>query len=362
LSPRRQYLLFFGLIVSVTVAAFVLGRPRASASLLDSVPRDAWLVATIDVPAVRASPLAKPILGGAEKTPIPGLGALVARCGFDPVARLREVVVTSPENGERGDFGIAFSGDFTKDELSKCAENVIRGRGGAPATSTRGGFTLVEDTGDGKRARLAYREGGPYLVGSGVWLDAMIDATERKAERMQAQHAELRAALIGKSGTAPAIMVTALLPASVRDKLKADLGPELGAEGDKAYAGVLAVSAAGLAVSLGGQPANGGTAAASTTEVTAELRCESASACDEVKKLIERKRLAFSRDMTVRLVGLGPLLDSLGVDGQGSSLTASAHASSDELARGIQRIIDYKSRLAPAAPGPSGQGPGETPR
>jgi len=331
----------------VTVAAFVLGRPRASPSLLDSVPRDAWLVATIDVSAVRASPLARPILGGGDKTPIPGLGALVARCGFDPVARLREVVVTSPESGERGDFGVAFSGDFTKDELSRCAENVIRARGGSPVTSTRGGFTRVEDTGDAKHARLAYREGGPFLVGSGAWLDAMIDATERKGERMQAQHTELRGALLGKSGTAPAILVTALLPASVRDKLKADLGPELGGEGDKAYAGVLAVSAAGLAVSLGGAAADGGTATSSTTEVTAELRCESASACDEVKQLIERKRLAFSRDMTVRLVGLGPLLDSLGVDGRGSSLSVNARAPSDELARGFQRILDFKSRNVP---------------
>jgi hypothetical protein len=363
LSQRRQYLLFFGLIVSVIVAAFVLGRPRGYPSLLDSVPRDAWLVATIDVSAVRASPLAKPILGGGDKTAIPGLGALVARCGFDPLARLREVVVTSPESGERGDFGIAFSGDFTKDELSKCAENVIRARGGSPATSTRGGFTLVEDTGDAKHARLAYREGGPYLVGSGAWLDAMIDATERKADRMQAQHTELRAALVGKTGTAPAVMVTALLPASVRDKLKTDLGPELGGEGDKAYAGVLAVGSAGLALSLGGQAADGGT---STTEVAAELRCESASACDEVKKLIERKRIGFSRDMTIRLVGLGPLLESLVVDGQGPSLTASAHASSDELARALQRIVDFKSRSAPAqpppplpaAPGPGGQNAG----
>lgn len=356
MSPRRQYLLFFGLSVSVIAAAFVLGRPRASASLLDSVPRDSWLVATLDVPALRTSPLARPILGTGDKTPIPGLGPLVARCGFDPVARLREVVVTSPENGERGDFGVAFSGDFTKDELSKCAENVIRARGGNPATSTRGGFTLVEDTGDATHARLAYREGGPFLVGSGAWLDAMIDATERKGDRMRSEHTELRAALAGKGGAAPALVVTALLPASVRDKLKADLGPELGAEGDKAYAGVLAVSAAGIAVRLGGHaanaPANGAT---STTEITAELRCEAASSCDEVKKLIERKRLAFSRDLTVRLIGLGPLLDSLVIDARGGALSLGAQASSDELARGIQRIIDFKSRPAPTpvpAPAP----------
>jgi hypothetical protein len=363
LSQRRQYLLFFGLVLAVIAIAFAVGRSRTPASLLDSVPRDAWLVATIDIAALRASPLARPILGAGEKTPIPGLGSLVARCGFDPVARLREAVVTSPENGERGDFGLAFTGDFTKDELSRCAENVIRARGGSPSASTRGSFTLVEDTGDAGHTRLAYREGGPFLVGSGGWLDAMIDATDHKGDRVRVEHTELRAALAGKGGGTPAIVVTALLPAAVRDKLKADLGPELGGAGDKAYAGVLAVNAAGLAIRLGGGPADSG---ASTTDIAAELRCETDAACDEVKKLIERKRLAFQRDLTVRLIGLGPLLDSLGVDGKGTSLTATAHASTDELARGLQRVIDFKSRPSPApalapaqpAPPPAGSTPG----
>jgi hypothetical protein len=367
LSQRRQYLLFFGLVVAVIGAAFALGRSRTPPSILDSVPRDAWLVATIDIAALRASPLAKPLLGAREKTPIPGLGSLVARCGFDPVARLREAVVTAPENGERGDFGLAFTGDFTKDELSKCAENVIRARGGSPSASTRGSFTLVEDTGDPAHARLAFREGGPFLVGSGRWLDAMIDATDHKGERVRVEHTQLRAALAGKGGGTPAIVVTALLPATVRDKLKAELGPELGGAGDKAYAGVLAVNAAGVAIRLTGGAGGPADSGASTTEVAAELRCETDSACDEVKKLVERKRLSFQRDLTVRIIGLGPLLDSLSVDGKGTSLTASAHASTDELARGIQRVIDFKSRPSPAptptppqpvpAPGTAAPGP-----
>jgi hypothetical protein len=366
LTQRRQYFLFFGLVLAVIAAAFAFGRSRGPATLLDSVPRDAWLVATVDVAALRGSPLAKPLLGEGDKTPIPGLGPLVAQCGFDPLARLRDVVVMSPENGERGEFGVAFSGDFTKDELAKCAENVIRARGGSPAASTRGGFTLVADTADASHARLAYREGGPFLVGSGAWLDAMIDATEKKTERLRPEHLELRAALASKSGTPPAIVVTALLPASVRDKLKADLGPELGGAGDKAYAGVLAVSAAGVALRTGGPP--GSDPAASTTELFAELRCETNSACEEVKNLIDRKRLAFARDLMVRVIGLGPLLDSLTVDGHGPSLTLAAHASTGELARGIQRVIDFKSHptsllpglsgAPPAAPVPSGSGPG----
>jgi len=353
-SQRRQYLVFLAIVLSViaTFAALARLRRTVAAALLDTVPRDAWLVATLDVAALRASPLARPLLGNGESTPLPGLGSLTARCGFDPVARLRELVVTSPEGGERGDFGVAFTGDFTRDELSLCAQRVIRARGGSPATSTRGGFMLVEDTSDAMHARLAYREGGPFLVGRGAWLDSMIDATEGKAERLRFAHEDLRIALAAKSAPPPALVVTALLPASVRDTLKAELGPGVGGHGDRGSAAVLAVSAAGLAVSLGVPEAQVGS---STTELTAEMRCETPVACDEVKKLIERKRLAFSRDLTMQRVGLGPLLDSLTVDAHGAALTATARASSDELSRGVGRILDVTVRV-PSFPAPSASG------
>jgi hypothetical protein len=340
-SSRRQYSVFFGLVVAVIAVVVALGRARGAARLLDTVPRDAWLVATLDVAALRASPVARPLLAAGESGPIPGLSSLTARCGFDPVARLRELVVTSPEGGERGDFGVAFTGDFTRDELARCADRVIRARGGSPATSARGGFTLVEDRSDAMHARLAYREGGPFLVGRGAWLDAMIDATEDEGPRLRSEHTDLRAALAGKSNAPRALVVTALLPASVRDQIRAELGPEVGGESGRAYAGVLAVSAAGLAVSLG-SPSD-----PETTELAAEMRCESSSACDEVKKLLERERLALAGDLAVRLIGLGPLLESLAVDARGPSLRVSAHASNTDLARGIERIVDFAGRAAP---------------
>ena len=117
---------------------------------------------------------------------------------------------------------------------------------------------------------------------------------------------------------------------------------ELGGEGEKSFAGVLGVSAVGLAVGTGGP--------GSTTDLTVEMHCESASACDEVDKLVERKRLAFSRDMGVRLVGLGPLLDSLAVASHGVTLSASASAPTDDLARAVQRVLDFRSRLGGAPP------------
>ncbi len=349
MQSRRQYALFFALVAAVVVAAFALGRPR-KATLLDAVPRDSWLVVTVDAKAVRDSPLAKPLLAGGDRSAVPGL---VAQCGFDPVLRLREVAVTSPENGERGDFGVAFTGDFTRDELVACASSTIRARGGSPSTTTRGSFSVVEDAHDAKHARVAYREGGPFLVGRGAWLDAMIDAVEGKGPRMRDEHRVLREQLAPGSGASPrAVLLTALLPSALRDRLRSEVSAEVGGEdgkGASTFVAVLGVSAAGLALGTGGD--------GSTTELAARFECETASACDEVKTFIERKRLAFSRDLGVRLVGLGPVLDALTVESHGSVVTAATRAPTSDLARGVQRALDFASRPAARPPAPAASSP-----
>jgi hypothetical protein len=304
------------------------------------VPRDAWLVARIDVATLRQSPIAKSVLGSGSATIVPGLGSLGDTCGFDPLARLHELVMASPEGGERGDFGVAFSGDFSREELAACADKVIRAHGGRPSSSTRGDFTVIEDGASAKHARVAYREGGPFLVGHGPWLDAMIDAADGKVERERHEHADLRAALEKRGGAARSILVTAVLPKALRERLKAELAGQAAGSGaandvDRAYASVLAVEQAGVSVASGGP--------GSTTEVAVELRCESQHDCEAVRDVGERKRLALSRDFGVRIIGLGPLLDSLNVEVHGSSLTAAAHGPTDDLARVVQRAVDLRS-------------------
>jgi hypothetical protein len=360
-QSRRQYIVFFGLVALVLTAGILLARwrrPRTSTAL-SAVPRDAWLVARVDVAALRQSPLAKPVLGSGSAAIMPGLGSLGETCGFDPVARLRELVVASPEGGERGDFGVAFAGDFSKDELASCADKVIRARGGRPSSSVRGDFTVIEDSASGKRARVAYRDGGPFLVGHGSWLDAMIDAADGKGERERPEHGDLRRAFEKRGGPAGSVQVTAVLPKSLRERLKGELaGQATGNAGsgsgpsdaDRAYASVLAVEQAGVSLASGG--------AGSTTDIAIELRCETQPDCEAVRDLTERKRLALSRDFGVRILGLGPLLDSLTVEVHGTSLAAAAHAPTDDLARVVQRAVDLQSLRPPpqgssATPAPS---------
>jgi hypothetical protein len=333
LSPRFQYIVFFGLAGLVAVGAAVIGKRRHPVDVLTAVPRGAWLLATVDVAALRPSPVAQALVG-ADGVTVPGLGRLADACGFEPLAHLTEVALVAPE-GE-GEFGVAFAGDFDKRALSECASRIVRARGGEPRTETHGSFTLVgpggTDTtgGEAKHARLAYRDGGPFLVGRGAWLLTMIDAVDGKVERAAPELLALRASLAKpedtRGGTAPprSIVVTALLPKGTRDQLRAEV-EDHAAPPNAAYAGILAVDRIGVAVATG--------APGSMTALTAEVHCETAEACAAVKTLVEQRRFAASGNPAFRLLGLGAAIDSLVVEARGPALSAHAEAPTDALAR-----------------------------
>jgi len=353
-SARSLALLVVAVLAVGAVGGVLLARSKrpSPAGALAAVPHDAWLVAVVDVASLRASPIAKTAFGAGSSTLVPGVGSVVELCGFDPIARLREVVVASPEGGDPGDFGLAFTGEFSKGELAACAEKVIRSRLGQPSTTARGSFALIEDdaarAGGQHLARVAYREGGPFVVGRGAWLDAMIDAVDGKVERERPEHAALRDALSKSAAGARTVLVTAVLPKGLRERLKSEMAGELAgggtaAQAQEAYAGVLGVEQAGLSIGTGGP--------ASSTDIAAELRCETPSDCEAVRDLLQQKRLALSRNLGVRIIGLGGLLDSFAVEVRGRSLSASAHASTDDLARAVERTTSLLStRRPPAAP------------
>jgi hypothetical protein len=270
---------------------------------------------------------------------VPGLGSLADACGFDPLARLTELAVCSPEGGERGDFGLVFAGDLGKDELARCADKVIRARGGQPRTSVQGAFTMLEDTTDAAHTRVAYREGGPFLVGRGAWLDAMMAAASGKDPGPSSAHLALRERLREPGETRPTVLLTALLPSALRQRLKAEVTD---AAQEREYSSVLSVDQAGLALTTG--------PTGSTTRVAAQLHCETADACAEVQRLLDNKRLALSRDFGVRLVGLGPLLDSMTLRADGAALSLAASAPTDALAKAIERVLAYRSRAGEGPP------------
>jgi hypothetical protein len=327
LSPRRQYAAFFALVALAVVTALLVAHKRSRGTVLSAVPRDAWLLATVDVETLRPSPLAQALVGSGGVT-IPGLGKVSDACGFEPLARLTEVALVAPE--AEGDFGLAFEGDIGKTELARCAEQVLRVRGGNPSTEPRGSFVVVGDAAEGARARLAYRDGGPFLVGRGQWLATMIDAVDGKAERASPELLALRTHLSGHRGKAggPAVVVAALLPRTMRDQLRGEM-QDPSRESDS-YAAVLSVDRAGFSLETG--------PSGSTTFLDAELHCESADACAQVKVLIERKRFAASASPALRLAGLGAAIDSLAVEQNGQTLAVKAEVPTDDLARVAARF------------------------
>jgi hypothetical protein len=296
---------------------------RASGAPIDAMPAASYLVATIDVAALRASPLYAKVF---DKEKTFGLADLALACGFDPMSRIEELDVAIPEAGQAGDFGVAASAQVTREELVRCAENVASARGEARETQAIGRFQLLEDD---KGHALAVRDNGTILVGKGGWIRTMIAASESETPSLRAnrEHMALRDALVPQ-GTRPLLVATALLPKDLRDRIKRDMGAELGEGAGAIMAGVLGVSAAGIALRITGE---------GRLEARAELRCESGEACSEVKKLILAKRLSWSQDLGLRIVGFGPPIDALEVETHGASLTATTNAGAGELAAAIDR-------------------------
>jgi hypothetical protein len=334
---------------TATVAAFLLfggATLRASETRpVDAIPRDAFLVATVDAAELRRSPLYTVVFGKESPTGLPradalspqalGLTKLEGACGFDPLSRIDSLALAVPEEGDRGELGVAARVRVTEDELGRCATAV---RKGPTETKHMSGFAVVEANGeDAARPRLGYGH-GLLVAGRGAWFDAMLAAADHKAPNIGASqaHAALRTALTSREGWhVPTVLVTVLLPRTLRERLRTEMGAEIGAKdaSQAIMAGVLGVSSAGIALRSG-----------SNLDAAAELVCDTEDACAAVEKLILKKRFEASREMMLRMIGLGPLLDSVQVERTGSRVRVTATANAEHLASTIDRVLRYRAR------------------
>jgi hypothetical protein len=323
--------------------AFVVmrGGGGAAAEPIDAAPKASFLVGTVDVEELRRSPLYEALAGkdGGPTARALGMGKLADACGFDPLARLQRVAVAVPEEGERGDFGVAARVEVKKSELEACTRALTAERGDRAETREVGGFVVLDT---GKDSRIAYGQGGLLLVARSAWLEAMIATAERKAPGVKdaPEHAALRASLTSREGFGkPTLLATAILPRALRDRLRRDMEGEAdpsNAASNAAMLGVLGVSAAGVAVNAG--------APGKLTEATVELACDSPEQCEAVSKLILKKRLDWSKDLSLRLVGLGAVVDSLDVKHEGKRVRVAASASADGLAASVKRVLEMRAR------------------
>jgi hypothetical protein len=358
---QRARVIVLGLF-GAGLAFFVFGGLRSGGSSSDpndAVPRDSFLVASLNLAELRRSPLHAVLLGDPTGGPNAnkeasigskalGIGKLADACGFDPLSRVDQLSVAVPEEGDKGELGLAARITVSRDELQKCTSALADQRGAKVATKEVGSFAVVEDSSstDGVRPRLAYGHGGLLIAGRGAWFDAMLDTADGKKPGVKeaATHLAMRSSLTNRDGwRVPTLVVTALLPRPLRDRIKNEMGAEIGSKDNsqKIMAGVLGVSSVGLALKAGERGQN--------TDLAIELSCDSPDGCEAVEKLVLKKRLDWGKELALRMIGLGPLLDSIDVKRDGARLRVTASAPAEALAQTIDRIIRLKSSRAASA-------------
>lgn len=344
---------------SLLIVSLVAKGPHVVHDPLTAVPSNAFIVVNIDVRSLASSPLGAALAGekGAHAGAFFGVDSIEGTCGFDPLPHVEGIAISVPEGDTHGELGIAVTGDIPKGSLVQCAKALIEKRGGTWSMRESSSYSVVSENNE-HGAEIAFREGGPVLVGRGEWLERMIDTVEGRSKSMAVPnddlHHALRADVATSDPEAKALVASAVLPRDLRDRIGAELveAPDGGeAPGNAAMQGVLGVSGVSLAVRAG--------KAHEETRVVGELRCDGDPtaadiACKKVETLILHERLKLSGDVRVRLSGLGPLVDGLQTQVAGGALTLKTSAPSDTLARVLTRMLD-----APHAKGgPKGSEPG----
>jgi hypothetical protein len=346
-NPQAKSTLALVLALATAAAVFFVARrsSRGRVHAIDAIPANAFLVLKVDVDGLRRSPLGAPIFGGATSK-LSGEKTFTELCGFDPLSRMSEVAVGVPEDGAPGEFGVSIRAEISKDDLLACAQKVIESRKGhglgAPTVRASGSYTLVESESDDtdptrRTPTLAYRDGGPFLIARGPWLATMIDTVDGKlpSVRTESPHAALRHA-VGETDASPlTVIATAVLPKALRERLKNEMGIELGSIEDAdagkgaVMAGVLGVASVGVGISAG----------AAETTATLIGRCDDPPSCAEVQKLVRKKRLEWLQDLSIGLFGLRPLLDAMTIDNDGGTLRVTTGVPSDDASKWLDRIL-----------------------
>lgn len=349
MNSRRRLGWLLAILGAGLLAFFTLWRDRESPRLevLDALPRSSFLVARVDLEGLRGSALAEPLgafIGG---------GVDIRRsedCPIEIVDAVDEIAIALPEaDGE--EFGVVFGTNVSSDVLRQCAESAAKERGTSLRVEERFGTTLLtpESMRGTREASIAVLGEDLYAVGRGSWLEAIVLTARGEQERVRTHpvHAKMLGLLPNKS----VFVLSAVLPASLRDKIRRDLLEEPESRGRDAMLAIVDVDAVAIGVVLEDR----GTIA----RLAFEAHCESIAGCQGVKRTIERKLDGWSKDLSMR-VALGPALDAWRATVEGESLHGSTRMHTEALVRLYERLIREPMRAdgarAPASPPDAGDG------
>ena len=173
--------LLLAIIVGVgALSWWLVGRSRPlAADPLGRVPGTATAVAWIDTGALLGSPLWDRIVrarGGDE-----GIRRLERSCGFDPIARLTDVVLfaTGDETDRLDRVGVVARGDLDHEALVECVSKVVEDDGGEVRRVSIEGVSAVAGRGS---SRAAFIGTDGIVAGSEPLVREVIGVTQGDAE------------------------------------------------------------------------------------------------------------------------------------------------------------------------------------
>jgi hypothetical protein len=309
--------------------------PR-TATPLDAVPRDALLLVTADLAALRRSGVASDLLAAGRE--VPGLGDVRAACGFDPVVAFDELALAIPTTGGEGDFGVVAAGRAVQaEQILACSAKIIEARGGKPVVSTIGRFATVRDvslpTAGGE---IAARPGDRLvLLGSGAFLRAMVDAADAVVPdvRTHELHSRLRAGLGDAAMVRGSVVLGKKQRAAIADEVQ-----QAGAEGAPPF--VAKVAAAAVGATLDGE----------RIALHVVLACDDPRAALEVAASVEKLRGEQAANPLLRLGGFGPVIDDLALEVERDLVHARVTLTREQAETLATRLLGSR---APSPPPPS---------
>lgn len=190
-------------------------------------------------------------------------------CGFEPLLALRRAVFAMPfgdgqATTEGSDFALIAETSIDAPQGVRCAELVIRKRGGAPAQTRLAGFTSVRDR-NKPPGEMALRPDGTFVLSGGQYFREVMDtaAGTTKLDERSKLRTQLHRSLRDKLG--PAQLKLTLLP-----------------EASSVLRGVLAI---GLGLDVGADVALRGL-----------VLCDSAPACSTARGVIEKAKADMAQE------------------------------------------------------------------
>ncbi len=338
---------FLGALIALALAWLLVQRqdqPAAntapSKSILAAVPRDAIVVATLDVAALRKTPAGAALLQKGRDAA--GINQLKQLCGSDPLDTLNTLALTIPEQKDAG-FGIYARGDFNQAELLKCAEQALVARGGRPLTQPRKRFTTVRDvsakTGS---AELAVSADGLLVMAEPSYVSASLGVLGNTKTSIAGhpEHLALRASVDRATLTISAIL-SAEQRATLLDELRAQ---------DMAQSpfGTIIAGALGIALhSPTAQPTR-----ADGIHIHLLLRCEDPQRCAAAARLLSQARSQEATSKRAQLLGVAHLLNALTIEQRNRDIHVRGAISNADLSALIDKLLLLSRLQNMAAPAP----------